>query len=223
MQRLPARCLWVTALHRFVILHGIFHTRCALICTLPTQPMNFDQRHCYNAPSPEICVTFIQDDPDFEDYNVDAIVAQVVDAIKSTYFSGGYRGTDAFVTAGADFAYENALEVFQSYDKLIHYVNLGTAQHGINLFYSSPEDYVAARLSTTSLPSRSADIMPYASGPHSYWTGYFTSRPGLKGYVRDTSGYLQACRQLQAWIGGTAALNGTADPLFLLDAAQVCE
>lgn len=162
-----------------------------------------------------------QDDPELEDFNVDAVVAAVVASIKSTYFSGGYRGTDAFVTAGADFAYENAVEVFQSYDKLIHYVNLGTETHGINLFYSSPGDYVAARLATGSLPSRSADIMPYASAPHSYWSGYFTSRPGLKGYVRDTSGYLQACRQLQAWTGGFAGLNASADPLFLLDAAQV--
>jgi hypothetical protein len=135
-----------------------------------------------------------QDDSDLEDYNVDAIVAEVVAALKQTYFSGAFRGTDAFVTAGSDFAYENALEVFSSYDKLIHYVNLGTAQHGINLFYSTPAAYVAARLATSSLPSRSADIMPYASGPHSYWTGYFSSRPGLKGYVRDTSGYLQARR-----------------------------
>jgi hypothetical protein len=31
----------------------------------------------------------------------------------------------------------------------------------------------------------------YASGPHTYWTGYFTSRAALKGYVRESSAYLQ--------------------------------
>lgn len=29
----------------------------------------------------------------------------------------------------------------------------------------------------------------YADGGDSYWTGYFTSRPALKGYIRSLSGY----------------------------------
>lgn len=29
----------------------------------------------------------------------------------------------------------------------------------------------------------------YADRPNAYWTGYFTSRPALKGYVRLMSGY----------------------------------
>lgn len=31
----------------------------------------------------------------------------------------------------------------------------------------------------------------YADKPNAYWTGYFTSRPALKGYVRSMSGYYQ--------------------------------
>ncbi len=31
----------------------------------------------------------------------------------------------------------------------------------------------------------------YADKPHCYWTGYFTSRSSLKGYVRKLSGFLQ--------------------------------
>ena len=34
-------------------------------------------------------------------------------------------------------------------------------------------------------------------GPHACWTGYFTSRPALKGYVRDTSSVFQASKQIQ--------------------------
>lgn len=34
-----------------------------------------------------------------------------------------------------------------------------------------------------------------------YWTGFFTSRPGLKRLERVTSGYLQAARQLHALAG----------------------
>jgi hypothetical protein len=53
----------------------------------------------------------------------------------------------------------------------------------------------------------------YADYPHAYWTGYFTSRPALKGYVRRMSGYLQACRQLEAAAPSASPLPATSDPL----------
>jgi hypothetical protein len=39
--------------------------------------------------------------------------------------------------------------------------------------------------------------MPLANDAHSYWTGFFTSRPALKRYERQLAGYLQAARQVQ--------------------------
>jgi hypothetical protein len=36
------------------------------------------------------------------------------------------------------------------------------------------------------------DFFPYAEFPFSYWTGYFTSRPYLKGIVRDAGNFLLA-------------------------------
>ena len=41
-----------------------------------------------------------------------------------------------------------------------------------------------------------------ADGPHNQWTGYFSSRPGVKGYVRSSSITLQAARQLEVFSGG---------------------
>lgn len=41
-----------------------------------------------------------------------------------------------------------------------------------------------------------------------YWTGYYSSRPGLKRLERATSGYLQAARQLQALAGAGAGGGG---------------
>ncbi len=107
--------------------------------------------------------------------------------------------------------------------QLIHYVNLDGR---VNALYSTPSIYAAAKLAAASsptgnvsLPLKTDDFFPcvalcykasfkalivvylpmcsYADGPHSYWTGYFTSRPALKGYVRDTSSFHQAARQLQ--------------------------
>ena len=38
---------------------------------------------------------------------------------------------------------------------------------------------------------QSDDFFPYASWPHAVWSGYFTSRPALKGFVRYSSNFLQ--------------------------------
>ncbi|KAE9467642.1 hypothetical protein C3L33_00450, partial [Rhododendron williamsianum] len=41
----------------------------------------------------------------------------------------------------------------------------------------------------------------YADRTNAYWTGYFTSRPALKGYIRLLSGYYLAARQLEYMAG----------------------
>lgn len=53
----------------------------------------------------------------------------------------------------------------------------------------------------------------YADGPHKFWTGYFTSRPALKRYVRTCSGDFTAFRQAHALaaVGGAGGVSpGTA-------------
>ena len=69
----------------------------------------------------------------------------------------------------------------------------------VNLFYSTPSCYLQevhkANLSWT---VKTDDYFPYASDPHAFWTGYFTSRPTLKYFVHSTNNFLQACHQLSA-------------------------
>ncbi len=55
--------------------------------------------------------------------------------------------------------------------------------------------------------SKTDDFFPYANRAHSYWTGYFTSRPALKHYERHTNNILQVTRQLNA-LANTQAGNG---------------
>lgn len=63
----------------------------------------------------------------------------------------------------------------------------------LNLFYSTPTCYAeAAKKAEQNWPIKTDDFFPYASDPHSYWAGYFTSRPALKGYIPFTSNFLQA-------------------------------
>jgi len=51
------------------------------------------------------------------------------------------------------------------------------------------------------------DFFPYAHCDHCYWTGYFTSRPALKGYIRESNNFLQACKQMESFQGITMEQN----------------
>ena len=88
----------------------------------------------------------------------------------------------------------------------------------IRLFYSTPSCYgKAVKESLVNFPEKSDDFFPYSSDPHSYWTGYFTSRPAFKGLVRQTSNLLQACKQQEVAKG---VGSGPSENLFALQRSQ---
>ncbi len=98
-------------------------------------------------------------------------------------------------TMGTDFEYQNANSWFKNLDKLIHYVNLDGR---VNVFYSTPTLYTNSKHEAmTTWTTKQDDFFPYGFFLHGYLTGFFTSRPALKGYVRSCSTYLQVCRQLE--------------------------
>ena len=62
----------------------------------------------------------------------------------------------------------------------------------VNLMYSTPSCYLyAVNRANNTYTHKEDDFFPYASEPHAFWTGYFTSRPSLKGYVRSTNNFFQ--------------------------------
>ena len=62
----------------------------------------------------------------------------------------------------------------------------------VNVFYSTPSCYLyALNRQNLSYTVKHDDFFPYASKAHEFWTGYFTSRPALKRYVRSTNNFLQ--------------------------------
>ena len=66
----------------------------------------------------------------------------------------------------------------------------------VNAFYSTPSCYLyALNQANQTYTSKSDDFFPYASRAHTFWTGYFTSRPALKSYVRTSNNMLQVCTQ----------------------------
>ena len=62
----------------------------------------------------------------------------------------------------------------------------------VNVLYSTPSCYLyALNLANQTYSTKTDDFFPYASRGHTFWTGYFTSRPALKGYVRQCNNFLQ--------------------------------
>ena len=116
-------------------------------------------------------------------------------------------------TMGSDFNYMLADAWYWNMDRLITAAN---ADGRVNVKYSSPNAYVAAKRAeaksgAVTWPVDEGDFFPYADGPHQFWTGYFTSRPALKGYVRASSSWFNAVRQAQAFAaarGGYATVGG---------------
>lgn len=69
----------------------------------------------------------------------------------------------------------------------------------VNAFYSTPSCYLKSlHESQVSWPTKTDDFFPYGSDAHSYWTGYFSSRPTSKFMERQGNNMLQACKQLTA-------------------------
>lgn len=158
--------------------------------------------------------------PDAVDDNVLAFVAQVQSTaagMRGAYTMDADKTVHLPWTMGDDFDYGAAAMNFGSLDKLIHYVNLNTSQHGINIFYSTQADYAVARLGMeAALSLKTCDGFPYSSDSHQVWSGYFTSRPALKGYVRDSSALFTGARLLQAWAAPPSDV-GFSNPLWLLE------
>jgi len=62
--------------------------------------------------------------------------------------------------------------------------------------YSTPGDYFKAIHEEKKIyPTKVDDFFPYADHENAMWTGYFTSRTALKGFVRDFGRFIQSARK----------------------------
>ncbi|CAG2170825.1 unnamed protein product [Oppiella nova] len=138
----------------------------------------------------------IIDDPESEDYNVDKTVDWFINYAKQ--YSNNYATNNILFPMGTDFYYQSAEPYFKNMDKLIKYVNERKAKgSNINAFYSTPTCYMhGIHLSNYTFTTKKDDFFPYATAPHSFFTGYFTSRPALKRYEKVGNNFLQTCKQL---------------------------
>lgn len=147
----------------------------------------------------------VQSDRRLTDYNLDSIVDQFVSvAIAQSKFNVGEH---LLWNLGFDFNHENSHEWYKQLDKVIEAIRKNGT---IDVQYSTPSIYIKAKNDEsinrgTEWPVKTDDGFPYANDEHSYWTGYFTSRPALKRYVRHASAHLQMFRHLEMWTNGGAS------------------
>ena len=135
----------------------------------------------------------IQDDPNLFDYNVDERVKTFINFTLEQ--AKHHRTSDIMLTMGSDFQYMNAKIWYKNMDKLMKYVNKDSR---VNAFYSTPSKFTKALYDADlKWDLKTDDFFPYADCPSCFWTGYFTSRPALKGYVRELNSFLQSCRHLE--------------------------
>uniref|UniRef100_A0AC34GX20 Alpha-mannosidase n=1 Tax=Panagrolaimus sp. ES5 TaxID=591445 RepID=A0AC34GX20_9BILA len=135
--------------------------------------------------------------PKFDNYNVDDVISRL-----KAYVEGFRIGTQphkhVFMPMGSDFHYQAAEKNFRNLDNLIKVVRNKT---DYNIFYSTPACYTkAVQEAGVAWTNKSADdFFPYASGTHSFWTGYFTSKPACKGLIRQSSNIMNAMRTFNAF------------------------
>ena len=135
----------------------------------------------------------IQDDPELFDNNVEERVKLFLNLTLEQ--AKHHRTNDIMLTMGSDFQYMNARIWYQNMDKLMKYVNRDSR---VNAFYSTPSKFTKALYDANlKWTVKTDDFFPYADCPSCFWTGYFTSRPALKGYVRELNSFLQSCRHLE--------------------------
>lgn len=173
----------------------------------------------YGPPPGGFCFDiFCGDTPIVDDTRLhDVNVKEKVDAFLSSMASQAkhYTTNHLMVTMGSDFQYQAAHNWFKNLDKLIHYVNERQASGSkVNLLYSTPSCYTwNVNQAGKTWTSKEDDFFPYAHRPNSFWTGYFTSRAALKGYVRQVNNFLQVVKQLDA----LAILEDTDNSTFNLN------
>ena len=110
------------------------------------------------------------------------------------------------ILIGADFRWENALYNYFNLDELIWFINTSpTYNETLQLKYSSASDYVNAIHSSKHLLSvekdtdEDPDMYPYSDEQgKTFWTGFFTSRPGFKKEIIKMSRQYHASMQVYA-------------------------
>lgn len=148
------------------------------------------------SPPEQFCFDVNCNDEQLNKYNIQHKASQF--ALMMMKQAESYATNHTVVTMGMDFHYRDANKWYTNLDLLVDEIQSNPAKYKINLVYSTPSCYLKNihKQSHVSWPVKLDDFFPYADAHNSYWTGYFTSRPGLKYQIVMGNNFLQAAKQL---------------------------
>ena len=108
--------------------------------------------------------------------------------------SKSYNHNQVLFTYGCDFSFRKKSINFRNIEKIMNYFETSRKYKDMRLIYSTPSTYfkVIKSIQSNWPIYKNQDFFPYAENPFSYWTGYYSSRPYLKGLVRDAGNYLRS-------------------------------
>lgn len=145
------------------------------------------------------------------DHNVRRRSDELVSELRSR--SQAYRSRHLLVPFGDDFKFQAAHNQFSNMDKLVNFINAN--YDDVEIRYSRVSEYFAAVALDSSLDgallfsSYQPDFFPYADNPTSYWTGYYTTRPTMKRFVRRTDAFV---RDAEVFSALAAIRTGDREP-----------
>ena len=132
------------------------------------------------------------------DSNIDQIYKDLFNNLKES--ARGLRHNNIMFLFGDDFQFKDD-DLFSNIDKLINLIKKKETQENIkqilntnetiNFFYSTPENYFNSMKKNLKKNGKNLETFKnidfYPLRTDCFWTGYFTSRPYLKGYIRKAS------------------------------------
>ena len=132
------------------------------------------------------------------DPNIDQICTDLFNNLKES--SRGLRHNNIMFLFGDDFQFKDS-SIFSNIDKLINLIKKKETQEKIkkilntnekiNFFYSTPEKYFKSMKNDLEKNGNKLETFKnidfYPLRTDCFWTGFFTSRPYLKGYIRKAS------------------------------------
>ena len=123
----------------------------------------------------------------------------------------GYQHKEYLFLLGDDFTFNRTNTMFKKIEKFMEILDLYQNKKNstisneqkkfffnslkknekINIFYSTTENYFESikTYHNNLKTEENIDFFPYSDKSNSYWTGYYTSRPFLKGYINHISNY----------------------------------
>ena len=110
-----------------------------------------------------------------------------------------YLTNNILMLYGEDFKFQEPNINFINIERIMDYFNNDiNLSSKLKFIYSTPSKYFkAVKNYNCSFPElKNYDFFPYADNPKAYWTGYFTSRPYLKGLVREAGKLLSSASRL---------------------------